>query len=126
MLNGFPILVVEDELTIANMLVKAIKDLEGCAVGPVATVVEGMALLETEQIAAAILDAHLQDRDVTPLALALIARSVPFVVCTASSVPEELAALHPNLPLVRKPAVPTAVLAALLQEVSPDRALFRR
>lgn len=126
MLSGFPILIVEDERATALLLAAAIEELECRPIGPVSTVAEGLALLETEEIAAAIVDAHLADRDVTPLALALIERQIPFVVHTDSGIPVELAELHHELSVVPKPAVPTAVLAALLQRASPDRERFNR
>jgi len=124
MLNGLTILIVEDEALVALALAEAVEDLEGRAVGPVATVTEALALLEHEQVAAAILDANLRDRDVTPLAMQLIEASVPFVVHAGTGLPTDLAARHPDVPVVMKPARSTAVLAALLQQVSPDRSLF--
>jgi len=124
MLNGLTILVVEDEPMLAMDLVSAIADLDGCAIGPVDTVAEALALLKTQAVAAAILDANLRDSDVTPLALTLVEQSVPFVVYTGRGLPTELAARHPDLPVVMKPARSTTVLAALLQQVSPDRALL--
>jgi hypothetical protein len=124
MLNGLPILIVEDEQLVALDLALAIEHLDGCPVGPVGTVAEAFALLESAPVAAAILDANLLDRDVTPLAIALVEKSVPFVIHSGTGLPAELAAQHPSLPVIRKPARSTAVLAALLQRLSPDRALF--
>jgi CheY-like chemotaxis protein len=124
MLNGLPILIVEDEPMVAMDLAMEIEHLDGRPIGPVATVAEAMALLQSEVVAAAILDANLLDRDVTPVALSLVERSIPFVIHTGTGMPSELAALHPDLPVVMKPARSTAVLAALLQQVSPDRRGF--
>ncbi len=124
MLNGLPILMVEEERGVAVDLAGAIEDVDGRPIGPVATVAEALALLESEAVAAAILDADLADRDVTPLALALIDRAVPFVIHTDTGIPAELAARHPDLPVVMKPARSTLVLAVLLQRVSPDRGRF--
>ncbi len=126
MLNGLPILIVEDEAFVALELTAAVEDLDGHAIGPFATVAEALVLLETEVVAAAIIDANLLDRDVTPLALALLEKAVPFVVYTGTRLPEALAAQHPDLLVVLKPARSTAVLAALLQQVSPDRERFAR
>lgn len=124
MLNGLTILIVEDEPTIALNLATAVEDIEGCPLGPVSTVAEGMALLQSETVAAAILDANLLDRDVTPLALALLAQAIPFVIHTGTGLPPMLAAAYPQLPVVLKPALCTTVLSALLQQVSPDRSKF--
>jgi DNA-binding NtrC family response regulator len=124
MLNGLPILIVEDEPMVALDLALAVEDIEGKPIGPVATVAEALALIDAQVVAAAILDANLLDRDVTPLALALVERSVPFVIHTGTGLPDDLAKSHPDLPVVMKPARATVVLAALLQQVSPDRTKF--
>lgn len=124
MLNRLPILVVEDEPFLALNLVMAIEDNDGLAIGPVSTVAEALTLVETQKIVAAILDANLLDRDVTPLALALIERLIPFVIHTGTGLPEELARKYPDLHVILKPARSTVVLAALLQQLSPDRSLF--
>jgi len=124
MLKGLPILVAEDEAIVAMDLVHAIEEAEGRVVGPVATVSEAMALLSSQIVEAAIIDANLADRDATPLALALIDRSVPFVIYTGSTAPLELMTECAGLLVVTKPARPTRVLAALLQSVSPDRGRF--
>ena len=96
MLNQLPVLVVEDEALIALDLVEAIKQVEGVPVGPIATVEEAMRLIDIQPVKAAILDANLLDRDVTPLALALIERDIPFVIHTATGLPKELAEQHPG------------------------------
>ena len=124
MLKGLPILVAEDELLIALDLVQAIEEAEGRVVGPVTTVSEAMALLSSEAVEGAIIDANLADRDATPLALALMDRSVPFVIFTGWEAPPQLATLRDDLLIVMKPARSTRVLATLLQSVSPDRTRF--
>lgn len=124
MLNGLPILIVEEEHLIALDLAMAIEDLEGCPVGPVATAAEALVLLDSEAVAAAILDANPLGRDLTPLIMTLVAKSVPFVIHTDTGIADELAAHHPDLPIILKPARSTAILAALLQRVSPDREIF--
>lgn len=124
MLNGLPILIAEDEPMLGIDLANAIADLDGRAIGPVDTVVEALELLKSVTVRAAILDAHLRDRDITPLAVMLVNLSVPFVVYTGSGLPAELAEKHPHLPVVLKPTRSTTVLAALLQQVSPDRGRF--
>jgi DNA-binding NtrC family response regulator len=124
MLNGLPILIVEDDPLIALNLATAIEDLDGRPIWPVVTVEAALKILETETIEAAILDANLLDRDITPVAIALTEKAVPFVIHSGTGIPEELAAKYPHLPLVMKPAAITAVLATLLQCVSPDRTKF--
>jgi DNA-binding NarL/FixJ family response regulator len=124
MLQGLPILSVEDDPLVAMDLAVAIENFDGRPVGPVATVADALRLVDADTIEAAILDADLVDRDVTPLALVLIERSVPFVIHSGTGIPKELAKQHPNLVVVMKPARSTEVLATLLQQVSADRSKF--
>ncbi len=124
MLKGLRILIVEDEPLVAMDLAAAVETLDGYSVGPVPTVAEALTLLQTETIAAAILDANLLDRDITPVATILAETAVPFVVHTGTGLPNDLAQRYPDLPVIRKPAGSTAVLAALVQLLSPDGSRF--
>lgn len=125
-LNGFPILILGHERSFGHMLASAIKEFGGCPIGPAYTVYEGMSLLEKKEIRAAILNGQLPDQDMMSVVPTFMARALPFVVCIDSPVSEGLAGLLPALATVYTPADPIAVLAALLQQVSPDRTLFRR
>ena len=125
MLKGIPILIVEDEALVALELSVAIEALDGRVVGPVATIAEARKLIETQAVAAAILDANLLDGEVTPLAFELSERAVPFVVHTGTGLPDALAEKMPDIPVIMKPAESTAVLAVLLQHVSADRSKFK-
>ena len=116
MLAGLPILIVEDETFVAINLACAVERLDGTVLGPVASVADAMTLLATGNVAAAIVDANLIDR-VTPLALVLVEKAVPFVIYCSEGLPEELAAVHPNLPVVMKPATPNIVLANLFDQI---------
>lgn len=111
------ILVVEDEPLIAIGLSVAIEKLEGIVIGPVPTVSEALARLEVDRIAAAIVEATLADRDVTPLALLLAKRRVPFLIHSAVTIPTELAAVLPDLPHVPKPYEPELVVTRLAEEM---------
>lgn len=117
MFDNQPILIVEDECFVALDLADAVADWQGKVVGPVATVAQALELLEAEKVAAAILDSQLADRDVTPLAIALAERRVPFVIHTGTGVPPEIASAMPGVPVVMKPVRPLIVLACLLNEI---------
>lgn len=121
MLHGLAILIVEDEAFIAIDLADAITDRNGFAIGPVATVAEALALLEQGSVDAAILDANLLDCDVTPVALRLMEMGVAFLIHSATGVPADLAALHPDVRCVRKPARPAAVVTLLLEHIAASR-----
>jgi DNA-binding NtrC family response regulator len=117
MLNGLAVLIVEDDVSVSEELVFCVEHLDGRPIGPVATVAEGLALLETEKVEAAILDASLLDGQVTLLALKLVEKSVPFVIHTGTGLPTALAARYPDLPVVMKPARPSVVLDALFRQL---------
>lgn len=81
-LSGQKILVVEDEWLIAQHLAGLIEDL-GCAlVGPVANVADALALIGKEKIDCALLDANLNGTSSAPIADALSAINVPYIVVT--------------------------------------------
>lgn len=113
MLKGRTILIVEDEPLVAFDLADLVEHQGGKVVGPVHTVREGLSLADRTDAAGAILDANLEDCDVTQLALALIEKGTPFVIYTGTGLPDALARLHPDLPVVMKPAQTRIVLEAL-------------
>ena len=113
MLNNQPILIVEDDPLIAMCLADAVTCLEGLVIGPVASVKEALVLLELHDIAAAILDANLIDRDVTPVAVLLASKGVPFVIHSAVGAPEDLTTVLHRVPVVLKPQTPEFVVERL-------------
>jgi DNA-binding NtrC family response regulator len=113
MLKGRTILIVEDEPLVAFDLADMVEGQGGIVAGPVPTVEEGLSLAASGLPAAAILDANLEDCDVTQLALALIESGTPFVIYTGTGLPDALARLHPDLPVVMKPTQTRLVLEAL-------------
>ena len=90
-----------------------VEDLQGLVVGPIATVAEALLIIDTREVAAAILDANLADRGITPVALLLARRGIPFIVHSATGIPEELALALPALPFMCKAQQPCVVLASL-------------
>ena len=117
------ILIVEDEPLLAMDLAEAVEDLEGVVIGPVSTVAAALELLETVSVAAAILDANLLDRDITPVALRLASASVPLVVYTGTGLPAEVVAQRPDLPVLRKPAGAQVVVQRLVCEMQKSTAI---
>jgi len=105
------ILVVEDEELVALELSTELSRLGWAIVGPAATLNEAQALL-SDSFDAAVLDVNLRGRSVYPVAEALEERHVPFLFCTGYEMvdPE---GRFPNVPVIRKPAHPGAVSAAL-------------
>jgi DNA-binding NtrC family response regulator len=123
MLNGLPILIVEDDRMIALSLATIIEDMRGLPIGPVGTVEEALQRLETEPVKAAILDANL-DQDITPVALALADRAIPFVIHSGNGEPDVLSGKYPHLPTVMRPSAITAVLTTLLDCFSSEDMRF--
>lgn len=121
MLSGTSILIVEDELIIALGLAVTVEDAGGSVIGPTSTVQHALQLIAEFHPMAAILDANLADRDVTPLALELYKRNVPFVLHSAVGAPVQLASALANLPIVMKPAPPDEVIHALIRVVQQNR-----
>jgi len=107
------ILLVEDEELVALELSTELSRLGWGIVGPAATLAEALALLSAN-FDAAVLDVNLRGRSVYPLAKALEERDVPFLFCTGYEMADP-EGRFPRVPVIRKPAHPAAVSAALLQ-----------
>lgn len=105
------ILVVEDEELVALELSTELSRLGWAIVGPASTLNEAQSLLSSN-FDAAVLDVNLRGRPVYPLAEALEERHVPFVFCTGYEMADP-EGRFPGVPVIRKPAHPAAVSAAL-------------
>lgn len=102
-LAGRRLLLVEDEYVLAVGLSDTLGDLGAEVVGPVASVADALALLETlPELDAAVLDVNLGREVVYPVADALLARGLPFLFATAND-PAALPAHYGRVPVCRKP-----------------------
>lgn len=115
MLGRRPILIVEDEPLLAMLLAEEVEAMSGIVVATPATVAAALEILEREAVAAAIVDVNLIDRDITPVALRLMERKLPFVVYTGAGLPPDLAAYRESITMVLKPGKPTEKLAELIR-----------
>jgi CheY-like chemotaxis protein len=115
--NRAPILIVEDEPFIALMLQAMVEDADGVVVGPVGTASSALTLVQSCAIAAAILDVHLSDRDVSPVAEALVSLSVPMVFHTSENLPPHLQQRFPDAIVYLKPISPEILLKKLREMV---------
>ena len=85
-LAGVRILIVEDEFLLA-MELETLLQQRGCMVlGPVSSVGQALTMLDGEQPDIALLDVNLKGERATPVAAALRARGVPFILITGYSV----------------------------------------
>lgn len=111
--KGRRVLVVEDEFLIAEELRESLEELGVEVVGPVATVGAAVALIRSgAPLDGATLDVTLGREKSHPVAEALRARNVPFVLLTGygtSTLPEVLR----DTPTCQKPADAREVLARL-------------
>ncbi|WP_244530351.1 response regulator [Rhizobium sp. NFR07] len=80
--RGKRILVVEDEYFLADEVRQKLAALGATVVGPVASVRDAMDMIEASEIDAAILDVHLGDEFVFPVADRLDELDIPFVFAT--------------------------------------------
>ena len=105
------ILLVEDEELVALELSSELSRLGWAIVGPAATLGEAQALL-SDKVDAAVLDVNLRGRPIYPVAEQLEKLHIPFVFCTGYEMVDP-DGRFPDVPVIRKPARPAAVSAAL-------------
>jgi PAS domain S-box-containing protein len=112
-LKGAKVLIVEDAVLLALELETGLSEAGAEVIGPAYELEEAMALLD-RQIDAAVLDANLNGRSVTPVAEALARRNVPFVFATGYG---ETAGAPGGFdaPVIRKPYDVTQVSAAVAE-----------
>ena len=113
MVIGLNVLVVEDECMIALDLAQAVEAAGGIVIGPVDTVREALSIIHLMSVDAAILDANLLDRDITPVVTALNGQGKALILHTASGLPSDLLHLQKQIIVVPKPATSEYVLEAL-------------
>jgi PAS domain S-box-containing protein len=112
-LKGSRVLIVEDAVLLALELETGLSEAGAEIVGPAYELEEAMALLD-RPIDAAVLDANLNGRSVTPVAEVLARRRVPFVFATGygetGGAPGGF-----NAPVIRKPYDVTQVASAVAE-----------
>jgi CheY-like chemotaxis protein len=118
---GRRLLVVEDELLIALELKHIVEQLGGIAVGPAGSVEGALQLLSETTPDAALLDANLRGRRVTPVAQACQDRAVPFAVVTGYGRLELEEPLLQSAPRVHKPFDRRAIHRVLAIVLRGDR-----
>jgi CheY-like chemotaxis protein len=118
-----PVLIVEDNVFLAVDLSEAVEELDGRVVGPTNRISQALQLLDSEDVSAAIVDAHLNDVDVVMLTCKLTQLGVPFVIQAEGELPETIGFFHPEVPVLRKPIHPNAVLTCLLDEMHKNGGL---
>lgn len=101
-LNGLRILVVDDELLIADMIADVVRDAGGEIIGPATSLEVGEALARSEALDGAFLDVNLAGKASYPIAQTLMRRDIPLAFLTGYSgvsIPE----MFRRCPSVSKP-----------------------
>lgn len=104
MLAKARILILEDEAITALDIATAVELADGVVIGPAGSIAAALALLEEEDVCAAILDANLPDGELTPVAIRLLDEGVPVIVHTGLGLPDELRQRYPDVRVHMKPA----------------------
>lgn len=105
------VLLVEDEFIVAAMLADALEEDGAEVVGPFGTQAEAIAAAQAEAVDAAVLDWNLNAEPGSPVARALRARGIPFVISTGYGAVE---AEFADAPILHKPYAPACLTACLL------------
>ena len=102
LLSGRRVLVIEDEMLILIMIEDMLADLGCASVSSAATVNQAIALIESEDFDAAMLDLNLNGNATYLVADALVARGVPFVFSTGYS-GDDIRDGYRDRPVLKKP-----------------------
>lgn len=115
LLGGRRVLVVEDEALVSLMLEDLLKDAGAIVVGPAGTTAEALTLLE-QAIDCAILDIKLIDGTSRPVAEALAARGIRFVIATGY---ESIPPAYSGAPVLHKVFNSDEVIDAIADVLRP-------
>ncbi len=111
-------LIAEDEIVVALFLEDMLAEFGYEVAGVVSRLEEGLARAEAPDFAMAVLDVHLNGREVFPLADRLAEWGLPFIFATgygARGIPER----HAGRPVLQKPFLP-ADLNQVLAHLKPS------
>ena len=123
-LQGLRVLIVEDELIIAMELEGLLRSLGCIPLEPVPNIGKALRTLADEPPDAALLDVNLQGERVTPVAEALQAKGIPFVLVTGYGNERLNEAALRDAVYLRKPVDASKLRRALAKVVAgrePDR-----
>ena len=116
------ILIVEDEPLIAFEVEQTLTDAGFEIVGVAARVEEALAMIDDGALDAAVLDANLNRVSAAPIAIALTARGLPFIVTTGYT-REQLPDGFKAWALIEKPCLPEQIIEALTAVLQANRKL---
>ncbi|WP_419825547.1 response regulator [Sphingomonas sp.] len=108
-LDGYRLLVAEDDVLTADALCATIRDAGGEVVGPTGSLADAVRLATCEPIDCAIVDMGLDGGQATPLVDLLLSEAVPIILATAAE-RDELPRAYWRLHLLRKPYSPATLV----------------
>lgn len=109
-------LVLEDTLIIAMDAAGILEDLGASEVKIVASVAAALDWIANNPVDLALLDVNLGEEQSVPVAEALHAKGVPFVLATGYGASAELAEVYPPCPIVQKPFSAASIKAAFTRD----------
>jgi DNA-binding response OmpR family regulator len=112
------ILVVEDDILVATLLVEVLESVGWQVLGPVAHLATALNAAANEGFDAAVLDVNLGGQTVYPVAEVLDARKVPFVFVTACG-REAFPPLFCGRPYLGKPFAPGELIGTVARLIVP-------
>lgn len=115
MLDSKTIMIVDSSGYAALDLSEAIEEAEGRVAGPVATLSEARAILESADIDGAVIDCDLDEA--SDLVLLLAGRRVPLVIATSGRLPPALETVDGRASVLVRPVDPRTVIECLLVEI---------
>jgi len=120
---GMRVLIVEDEIVVALFLEDMLAEYGYEVAGVASQLDDAMARAEVPDFACAVLDVHLNGRDVFPLADRLAEQGLPFVFATGYG-PRGIPDRHAARPVLQKPFLPDDLARVLagLGAVTPSAA----
>ncbi|MGK6312317.1 response regulator [Neorhizobium sp. DT-125] len=120
MFAGKRILIVEDEYFLADETRRRLDQFGATVIGPAAHVEEALALIKQVEIDAAILDVHLGDQFVFPVAEELDRLDIPFVFATGYD-PAFIPKKFTGFAFCEKPAELENIALALFGKDAPKK-----
>lgn len=112
-LDSVRILLVEDNFVVADSLRALLLAYGGTVVAMVPSVAEALAIVDSESVDVAVLDIHVKDGTVEPLADRLSARRIPFLFLTGYGDDGLLPERMRGRPRLDKPVEPERLVDAL-------------
>jgi DNA-binding response OmpR family regulator len=125
LLSGARVLVVEDDFLIGLELAMILSDAGAVVIGPSQTVEAALKSADDQTLSAAILDIRLGPDTAAPIARRLTEHHVPFLFYTGQSKTDPMPAEWPDSPVISKPALPDALIRAVVALLNRPAAAFR-